>query len=1255
MRILIDLQGAQGDSRTRGMGRYALALALGIARNRGIHDVHIALSDLFPETIERIRGTIGRVLPQNKIHVWCGQPGVAMLDESSAVRRRNAEVQREAFLASLRPDMVVVASLFEGFGDDCVTSIKRYTTVPTAVVFYDLIPLIYKDAYLSDPVYASWYNEKLAQLKRADLCLAISKSSRLEGIDLLGVDPNRIIDIAAGTDSHFRPRLVSKPQKELLRERYGIRHDFLMYTGAFDWRKNIERLIRAYSRLNSSVREKHQLALVGTLHPNQQLKLEKLAQDAGLARDEVIVTGYVSDDDLLILYNACLAVVLPSLHEGFGLPVLEAMQCGKAVLAANTSSLPEVVGRRDALFDPRDDAAIAAALKRVIEDDGFRAELEQHGPKQAAKFSWDNTARRALAGIESAVEKPKWTKDRQRPRERKRLAYVSPLPPERSGISDYSAKLLPALRAFYEIDVIVDQPQVSGDWIEATGRPRGVEWFQEHFHRYDRFLYQLGNSPIHKHTVALIEKVPGVVVLHDFFLSELQARRGKRLFLRALKESHGYGAVMGYLSLSGGKVPANLAVIQSAQGVVVHSEKLREVASQWYGDGAGDEFEVIPYTYTLSNVTTDQREEARNRIGFPKDALLICSFGSLTPTSLNDRLISSFLSSRLVKEANTYLIFVGETAGAEFEQGLYRLISRSGVEERIRITGSASRETLGRYLKAADIAVQLNGDGAGGILDCMSHGVPTVISANEAIADIDRDGVWMLNCSFEDKELMEALETLAHDPALRKKIGAKAQDLIRTWHSPEGCAALYYDAIEKFHDRDANEVGGLMRKLSEAWFAESDTPILASTLSRNFPPRPRLRQLLVDVSELVHRDAKTGIQRVVRAILTHWLSNPPKGWLVEPVYASLERPGYRYARRFTCAFLEMDASWTDDEPVDAWSGDIFIGLDFQSHVIPAQHELLGRWYRGGVDIRFVVYDLLPILRPECFYDGAAESHANWLAFITRFNGAICISQSVARELRDWCDAHTEGRSVPFVIDWFHLGADFGMSVLSLGMTSDEERSLRCLRGVATFLMVGTVEPRKGHQQVLGAFEILWRRGIEANLIIVGKPGWKTEDFVERVKEHQELDKRVFWHKNATDEYLEQIYSASTSLIAASEGEGFGLPLIEAAQHGLPIIARDLPVFREVAGEYAFYFSGLQPEDLAAALTEWLKLYKAKNHIQSSEMNWLTWAQSSEMLLDRLGIGQSDRKYESPRSAEGKREERALRWELPAALTGLSIP
>ena len=510
VRILIDLQGAQGSSRDRGIGRYALALALGIARNRGAHSVLVALSDLFPETIEPIRAAFNGILPQNNIHVWCAEPRVAFVDTSSAARRRNAEAQREAFLTSLRPDMVVVTSQFEGIADDSVTSVKRFTDAPTAVVFYDLVPLIYKDTYLNNSVNSAWYYEKLAQFKCADLFLAISESSRVECMDQLGLDSDQIVNISAGTNPQFRPRQVSSSQLERLRDRYGLKRDFVMYTGGFDWRKNIEHLIGAYSQLPLSLRRKHQLALVGALPSGHQLKIQKLGQDAGLAREELIVTGYVSDDDLLTLYNACLVFVLPSLHEGFGLPALEAMQCGKAVLAANSSSLPEVVGRRDALFDPRDDAAITTALKQVMEDDAFRAELERHGPTQAAKFSWDNSAQRAIAAIERAVEKLKQSKPRQRAAERKRLAFVSPLPPERSGISDYSAQLLPALHAFYEIDTIVDQRLVSGKAVDAKYRQLDFEWFRTHFGEYDRILYHLGNSPLQRRMFVLLEiRLPG--------------------------------------------------------------------------------------------------------------------------------------------------------------------------------------------------------------------------------------------------------------------------------------------------------------------------------------------------------------------------------------------------------------------------------------------------------------------------------------------------------------------------------------------------------------------------------------------------------------------------------------------------------------------------------------------------------------------------------------------------------------------------
>ena len=120
-------------------------------------------------------------------------------------------------------------------------------------------------------------------------------------------------------------------------------------------------------------------------------------------------------------------------------------------------------------------------------------------------------------------------------------------------------------------------------------------------------------------------------------------------------------------------------------------------------------------------------------------------------------------------------------------------------------------------------------------------------------------------------------------------------------------------------------------------------------------------------------------------------------------------------------------------------------------------------------------------------------------------------------------------------------------------------------------MVATIEPRKGHHQTLKAFELLWGQGADINLVIVGKQGWLVEELIENIKAHSELNKRLFWQEGISDEYLENIYAESTCLIAASEGEGFGLPLIEAAQKGKPIIARDIKVFREVAGDYAYYF------------------------------------------------------------------------------------
>ncbi len=198
MRIVVDMQGAQSTvSRNRGVGRYTLSFVKAIARNRGRHELLLALDSSFPESIESIRAAFDTLIPQRQIVTWQAPGPVADLNPGNRWRREAGERLREAFLASLKPDLVHVSSLFEGFVDDTLTSIGALgRTLPTAVTLYDLIPLIYRDIYLADQVMESWYERKLSSLRRAQLWLAISESSRREGLALLNLPEEWVVNVS---------------------------------------------------------------------------------------------------------------------------------------------------------------------------------------------------------------------------------------------------------------------------------------------------------------------------------------------------------------------------------------------------------------------------------------------------------------------------------------------------------------------------------------------------------------------------------------------------------------------------------------------------------------------------------------------------------------------------------------------------------------------------------------------------------------------------------------------------------------------------------------------------------------------------------------------------------------------------------------------------------------------------------------------------------------------------------------------------
>lgn len=400
MRILIDLQGAQSGSRHRGIGRYSASLAKAIVRNAVHHDVRVLLNGLFDEGIPQLIEDFAPILPADRFVVFSVPGPVEGLVAEHAWRKEAAELIRERFINELEPDVVLVLSLFEGAIDSAVTSIRRLpTSVKTAVILYDLIPFLDPGKYIPAPPSSTWYYSKIDSLKRADLMLTISDSTRSEA-NVLGLKSENTVAIHSAADESFSKDLVSPESIREVLSRAGINRKFLMHTSAFEPRKNFDGLIRAFGLLPKSIRNDYQLVLVAAIDLAGQIALRNIANDAGLTDDELVYAGYVPDKDLIVLYSQCTLFVFPSFHEGFGLPILEAMSCGAAAIGSNVTSIPEVIGREDALFDPHSDQSIANLIQRSLSDSAFWQSLKAHSLVQSRKYSWNRSAKLAIQAIE---------------------------------------------------------------------------------------------------------------------------------------------------------------------------------------------------------------------------------------------------------------------------------------------------------------------------------------------------------------------------------------------------------------------------------------------------------------------------------------------------------------------------------------------------------------------------------------------------------------------------------------------------------------------------------------------------------------------------------------------------------------------------------------------------------------------------------------------------------------------------------------
>jgi glycosyltransferase involved in cell wall biosynthesis len=1245
MRILIDMQGAQSGSRFRGIGRYTIGFTKAVIKNRGEHEIFLLLNGLLPESVDYIRSEFKNILPSKNFKVWFAPEPISESERQSLEWKNIAEKIRESYISSLNPDIVHISSFFEGFGDNAVLSINQKSEpFKTSVMLYDLIPLVDAEKYLEPNLkYKAFYLDRVNNYKKADVFFAISDFSKEVGMKELLLSDDQIIDIGCAIDEKFANSNSLSTGIEEFKGKNEPNKPFILYTGGADFRKNLPRLIKAYSLLETNLKRSYQLVIAGKISEGEYSDLVEITENAGLAKEDVAFTGYVTDEELISLYQTCALFVFPSWNEGFGLPLLEAMACGAVVIGSNTSSIPSLIAWDEALFNPYDELSISNKIKYALENTEFRSRSILFGEKQKLKYSWDITATKAIDSwnlLLNTIEKS--TTDKKPLSGLRKMAYVSPLPPERTGIADYSFDLLPELSKFYKIYVVTDQ-QFFEPSIQTDFEVKSTAWFGENFKEIDRVVYQMGNSPFHSHMLGLISDFPGIVVLHDFYLSGLYEwvenfAMVENFWADELYESHGYKAIGEKFKNVDVKLiyPVSYKMFAASLGVIVHSRFSKSLKELWFPQMERS-IDVIPHLRE-PRVSLDKKT-VRSELGLEEDDFLICSFGHLAPTKLNMDLLDCWTRSSLGKEGNSKLIFVGENEGGQYGEDLLNFIQSNNLTDRVKITGFASKELYQKYLTVSNVAVQLRtdsrGETSGAVLDCLNYSLPVIVNANGSMAEIDSSAVVMLQDKFQDTDLIDALEELWQSEEKRIQLSYNAEAMIKSRHLPEICAVKYFDSIEKMYATPGDNLKQVIDFVSGQLPEEApDRTVqdLAVAISKSFPcPNPKKR-LFLDISATSRNDLKTGIERVARALVSSLINLDPNEYRIEPVYLD-QVDGewvYRLAKNFTFRLLDVQYKELKDEIIDPQSGDIVLILDMSGGILleAKNFGLFKSMQLNGVKIYSVLYDLLPVETPQFFPSFSKESHQNHLTVLSELDGILCISEVVRANFKKWLfeSVHPHSKLNALSIKNVYLGADLENSFSTFGFPENAEELLQCISERITFLMVGTIEPRKGYMEVIIAFEKLWDSGLDLNLVIIGKEGWKGLPDYERLEilnvvnylsEHPLLNKRIFWLDNASDELLKVVYAKSTCLIAASYAEGFGLPLIEAAQQGLPIIARDISVFREVAQQDAFYFDDGEVSVLSEAIQNWLVLYESNSHPKSDNLSWITWEESAKRLITTL--------------------------------------
>jgi glycosyltransferase involved in cell wall biosynthesis len=412
--------------------------------------------------------------------------------------------------------------------DQLLPSWARHPRWRLVTILYDLIPARFPELYLRDRTSRIVYEGRLELLRHAEHHLAISEATKADAVELLGLDPGRVTVIWAGTDPRFEPPRGSRAAAAGALAASGLvpglRPPFVLFTGGADPRKNTDGLLAAYALLPEALRARHQLVIVGQFNESDRRMLDDRFAALGIG-DDVLVTGFVSDDTVVALNQSAHVVVFPSRYEGFGLPVLEARQAGAPVICGDNSSLREVMPDPSGRFDADDPASIASALHRVLESEPHRRALAELAIDE--EHRWEAAARRTAEVYRELLARP------ARGAVRPRLAVAAGPLPAGAPRTDYVLRLAGELARRVDVTVLLadDHDADDHDADDALGPlvPAGVELARQGellrpagtASRFDEVLYVVDGTAEQAELLACLEARPGPVLLRSLDLLPL--------------------------------------------------------------------------------------------------------------------------------------------------------------------------------------------------------------------------------------------------------------------------------------------------------------------------------------------------------------------------------------------------------------------------------------------------------------------------------------------------------------------------------------------------------------------------------------------------------------------------------------------------------------------------------------------------------------------------------------------------------------